>query len=83
MNVSGNGKVDITNIPLGPSGTTARRIYRTDIVSPAPEGAFHQVVEIGDNITTSYEDNKSDADLGATMYINAINFDSVIPPFMV
>lgn len=52
----------LTNIPIGPTGTTGRRIYRTE----AGGSIFKFLHEITDNTTTTYEDNIADADLGAT-----------------
>lgn len=52
-------QVDLTNIPLGPAGTTARRIYRT----LAGGGKYYLVDTINNNSATTYTDNLSDADL--------------------
>ncbi len=46
-------------IPLGPAGTTARRIYRT----LAAGSTYHYLDELSDNVTTAYTDDTSDADL--------------------
>jgi hypothetical protein len=57
-----NGKVNLTGIPLGPAGTTARKIYRTvsgDTGNPKLVGT------ISDNTTTTFQDNVADAGLGA------------------
>lgn len=53
-------KHSITGIPTGPTGTLARRIYRT--VAGGTE--LKLLIEIPDNATTSYTDNKLDAELG-------------------
>ena len=58
---SGNQKVDLSAIPVGPSGGTKRRIYRT----AAGGGALKLVHEIVDNVTTTYLDEIPDASLGA------------------
>lgn len=54
--------VDLTSIPLGPAGTTARRIYRTRV----GETEFRRVDEISDNVTTVYTDTTPDANLFLT-----------------
>jgi hypothetical protein len=54
--------VNLTAVPLGPTGTTSRKIYRT--VS-GNTGAFKLVGTIGDNTTTTFMDNIADASLGA------------------
>lgn len=48
--------VNLTNIPLGPAGTTARNIYRTR----AGDGNFRLVGTIADNTTTVFNDNVAD-----------------------
>ena len=54
--------VNLTAIPLGPEGTTARKIYRT---VAGNVGEFLLVTTINDNVTTSFADDIADADLGA------------------
>lgn len=54
--------VNLTAIPLGPVGTTARKIYRT---VAGNTGAFKLVATIADNTTTTYADNVADSSLGA------------------
>lgn len=54
-------QVSLTNIPLGPAGTTKRRIYRTPRFGG--EGTHKLVATLGDNTTTTYNDNKTDAQL--------------------
>jgi hypothetical protein len=57
----GNERVQLTNIPTGPSGVTARRVYRTEV-----DGSQKKLVaEIGDNTTTDYLDQVPDASLGS------------------
>jgi len=57
----GNERVQLTNIPTGPSGVTKRRIYRT-----AVGGSQKMLVyEIANNTTTEYLDQIPDASLGA------------------
>jgi hypothetical protein len=54
--------VNLTAVPLGPVGTTSRKIYRT--VS-GNTGQFLLVGTIPDNTTTNFADNVADASLGA------------------
>lgn len=54
--------VNLALVPLGPIGTTARRIYRTKAAGPA--GVFFLVGQIVDNVTTVFVDALSDAVLG-------------------
>jgi len=58
---SGNQKVQLSNIPIGPAGVAKRRIYRTAVGG----GALKLVAEIPDNSTTAYLDETPDASLGA------------------
>jgi hypothetical protein len=50
--------VNLTNIPLGPTGTTSRRIYRS------VSGIYRLVTTLADNVTTTHSDNTSDLNLG-------------------
>jgi hypothetical protein len=54
------GEKHTVTIPTGPSGTLARRIYRTD----AGGTVYKQLVEIPNNIDTSYSDDNPDSALG-------------------
>lgn len=56
-----NGKVALTNIPLGGAAVIARKLYRT----AAAGSTYLALATIADNTTTSYTDNVSDASLGA------------------
>lgn len=56
-------QVSLSNIPIGPSGTVARVLYRTD----ANGSSLYYLYQIDDNATTSWTDNTPDADLGAAM----------------
>jgi len=58
---SGNQKVDLSSIPVGPSGVTKRRVYRTAVGG----GALKFVAEIANNTATTYLDEIPDASLGA------------------
>jgi hypothetical protein len=56
-------RVALSAIPLGPTGTTSRKVYRT-----AAGGATYKLVTtIADNTTTTYTDTLADASLGATV----------------
>lgn len=57
-----DGKVSITNIPLGPTGTTARKVYRSVAATTTP---LKLLTTIADNVTTTYTDNTADGSLGA------------------
>jgi hypothetical protein len=58
---TGNQKVHLASISTGPTGTTARNIYRT----VAGGSAYLFVATINDNTTTTYTDTTNDAGLGA------------------
>lgn len=69
--LTGSSVKDITlkDIPVGPSGTTQRIIYRTTSNSSRAnviaDTAFKRVATISDNTTTTYNDAVSDATLAA------------------
>lgn len=56
-----NGKVTLTNIPIGSSAVTSRNLYRTI----ASGSSYLLLATIADNTTTSYTDNIADSSLGA------------------
>ena len=56
-----NGKVELTAIPLGGSGVTSRKIYRT----AAGGSTYLLLATISNNTATTYTDNIADASLGA------------------
>jgi hypothetical protein len=58
----GNQTVNLTSIPTGPSGTTARKVYRTKVGGTT----FFLVTTLSDNTTTTYSDTATDASLAAT-----------------
>jgi hypothetical protein len=58
---SGNQAVSLTAIPLGPAGTTGRRIYRTAVGG----SSYLLLATISDNTTTTYSDTTADGSLGA------------------
>jgi hypothetical protein len=61
--VSSAKQVGLSNIPLGPNGTTARRIYRSAAGTSTP---MKLLATIADNTTTAYTDNTADASLSVT-----------------
>jgi len=52
-------QVNLTNIPIGPTGTTQRRVYRT----LAGGTTYYQVDTIPNNTATIYTDNTDDASI--------------------
>lgn len=60
VNKSVNGKVLLSDIQIGGSSVTARKIYRT----AAGASIFLLLATIADNTTTTYTDNIADASLG-------------------
>jgi hypothetical protein len=60
-----DGKVQVSAIPLGPAGTTARKLYRTVAYTIAASSTCQALLAtIADNTTTTYLDNTADAGLG-------------------
>lgn len=59
--------ISLTDIPLGPTGTTQRLIYRTEgnatRAAVLADTSFYWVATISDNVTTTYDDSTSDATL--------------------
>lgn len=53
--------IPLTAIPTGPTGTTARKLYRT----PVAGGSLKLLATIANNSTTSYTDTTADSALGA------------------
>lgn len=60
---AGNQAVTLGSLPIGPSGTTARRIYRT--AAGGASGTERLVATVSDNTTPTYTDVVPDASLGA------------------
>src|SRR6185503_3003516 len=60
---AGHGQVSLTAIPLGPTGTTSRKIYR-EKAGEAGTATWFLLTTISDNTTTTYTDNATDASLG-------------------
>ena len=61
IDYTANGKIQLTNIPTGPSNVIARRIYRNNLANP---GYDFYVDTLNDNTTTIYLDNIADSALG-------------------
>ena len=73
---AGDGQVALTDIPVGPAGTTDRNIYRTDAGDAAP---WKLIGSIADNVTTTFADNVADgagaaapADTGSQIELTGI-----------
>lgn len=60
---SGNQAVNLTVIPTGATGTTARKIYRTTVGG----SAFLLLTTINDNTTTVFSDTVADGSLGVAV----------------
>jgi uncharacterized phiE125 gp8 family phage protein len=56
-----NGQVALTNIPIGGSAVTSRKLYRTE----AGGSTYLLLATIANNVATTYTDNIADAALGA------------------
>ena len=85
---AGDKEIALTNIPLGPTGTTARKVYRTKHyggVEPVDGLHFFCIATISDNVTTKAGDNIADADLPLDflIYPDYVDLNTIIPPFMV
>jgi len=59
-----NQNISLTNIPLGPVGTTNRKIYRK---SSETGGGYRLIATIANNTATTYTDSTADASAGALM----------------
>lgn len=55
-----NGRVQLTNIPLGPVGATNRKIFRKNAGTNTTGGAWKLLTTLGDNTTTVYTDDTAD-----------------------
>jgi len=56
-----NGKVTLSGLPIGPVGTTGRKLYR----SAAGATALKLLATVANNTDTTYTDNIADGSLGA------------------
>lgn len=71
-----DGKVALSSIPLGPTGTTARKVYRT----VAAGSALKLLTTLSDNTTTTYTDNTADASLSATVVPTGVDTSGLDKP---
>lgn len=60
----GNGTVALSVIAAGPTGTTARKVYRT---LANDTSNYYLLTTINDNSTTTFNDTVADASLGAAL----------------
>lgn len=72
-------KVTLTNIPIGPTGTLYRNLYRTIAGGAAGTEVF--LTQISDNTTTSYTDNIADASLGTNTVPTISNISNAGLPY--
>jgi hypothetical protein len=79
-----NGKVSISSVPLGPAGTTSRKLYRT-IAGATGAANMKLLTTLADNTTTVYTDNTADSGLGAngsaysrTIDVDPVFFDNIV-----
>lgn len=63
---TGNNQVQLTAIPTGPAGTTARNLYRSRGGGATGTDNVFLVTTLADNTTISYLDSLPDASLGVT-----------------
>ena len=62
VDLGADGQIDVTAIPTGPAGTTARKLYRS---AAGDAGPWLLLATIADNTTLVYVDNTADGGLGA------------------
>jgi uncharacterized phiE125 gp8 family phage protein len=67
-----NGRVALSNIPVGGTAVTARNLYRTT----AGGSNYFLVAQLADNTTTVYVDNIADASLGAGVPVTNTTYDA-------
>lgn len=58
-------RITVSGIPLGPTGTVGRKIYRTTAIGEGD--SFYFLTNIANNTTTTFSDNTADASLGAAI----------------
>ena len=73
-------RVNLSSIPLGKWGTTARRIYRNSSTDVSDITEFHLLTTIADNTTTTYTDTTPTGSLSATI-IPTVNTTGSRPVF--
>lgn len=62
LTVASSKNVELTNIPLGLTGCTARKIYRTKVSEPWYRGRL--ITTLNNNTATTFTDTLTDAQLG-------------------
>ncbi len=74
----------LTNIPLGPAGTTHRYIYRTDgnvsRVAVEADTTFKLVGTIADNATTTFDDTTADGSVDTPLWATVAAGSNLTPP---
>jgi hypothetical protein len=70
-----NGQINLTDIPIGPTGVIARNIYRT----LTGGSTYYLLATIGDNETTTYTDEIVDADINTNDTIPTSNTAAARP----
>lgn len=63
---TGNQKVNLTGIAVGPTGTTARKVYRTKVGATS----LLLLTTISDNTTTTFSDTVADGSLGVAVPVS-------------
>jgi len=64
-----NQQVNLTNIPLGGTGTTSRKIYR----DKDGAGVYRMVATLANNTATTYTDNITDAVVAASALVPTVD----------
>ncbi len=76
--------IALTDIPLGPSGTTTRYIYRTDgnasRANVEADSTFKLVGTIADNSTTTFSDTTADGSVDTPIWSTVAAGSDVTPP---
>jgi hypothetical protein len=73
---AGNQQVAVSAIPLGPAGTTQRKLYRTKVNGAI--GSELLLTTINDNVTTVFTDAIADSLLGATAMPTVTDYSDAI-----
>lgn len=77
--------ITLTDIPLGPSGTTARYLYRTGgqaTRAALSSATFYLAVTVGDNSTTTANDTTDDATLVGETEWAIVGKSNLTPPIV-
>jgi len=69
--------VDLTVIPVGPAGTTARKLFRTKVGAPTAYFLVPTGATLSDNVTAAVSDNTADVGLGAALVEPAVTWDTL------